>query len=116
PPVGTSSTYWSTADGISVVCAEAVPGRSSRVATPAAARRRIDRRARPPPLSMENRSTNPMVTTRPRGVKHELPGLVVTAVVAAITFWLAFDGGSYGLGRPAGAGAVPWGGGGRAEG
>jgi hypothetical protein len=57
---------------------------------------------------MENRSTNPMVTTSERGVKHELSGPAVTAVVAAAVFWLAFDGGSYGLDSRAVAAIVLW--------
>jgi len=41
-------------------------------------------------------------------VKPHLPGLALTAAVAAVVFWLAYDGGSYGLESRASAAIALW--------
>jgi hypothetical protein len=49
-----------------------------------------------------------MVTTRARRVKPDLAGLALTAIVAGAVFWLAYDGGSYGLESRATAAIALW--------
>jgi O-antigen ligase len=57
---------------------------------------------------MQNPGTTPMVTTRAGRVKPDLAGVALTAVVAGVVFWLAYDGGSYGLESRATAAIALW--------
>ena len=99
-PAGTTSTYWSTDDGVSEsVAAPATPAvKGTRAKTNAATKTRAaEVRASSPFVSCVTLVSRSVRSRFPVAVRFPNPALLLTSAVAASVFAIAYDNGSYGL-------------------